>query len=165
MISAAGNGGSSGTVVEGILVNQTVTEKKIDIHISSPLYFVNRGAGQNMVAVQVYLGDGAYASDGRRSFIVLKPRAQTRVVFVAFCADFDKENPAIGERFSVETLPAHLARVVAKVNAYMIANPNVDAVPAAQAAIWLAQGETIADIRSKFTVTAADERLARSLAQ
>ncbi|MBI2752960.1 MAG: hypothetical protein HYX46_05545, partial [Betaproteobacteria bacterium] len=71
--SVAGNGGSSGTVLTGYLVNEAAAAKRIDVTLSRPLFLVNRGSRQNMVATGVYLIGGQYSTDGRRSFITLHP--------------------------------------------------------------------------------------------
>ena len=161
LMSAAGNGSSSGASVEGYLINQTATQRNVSIYLSRPIYLVNSGAGQNMVATQVYLGDGGYVTDGRRSFITLRPREQTRVLFIAYCVDFERENPSESDDFSIGVLPLNLNPVMAKINAFVAANSDADVTVAAQIAIWLAEGETITEIQSKFDFAPADERLAR----
>ena len=90
--SVAGTGGSSGTVLHGDLVNHNSAYYSIDVRLDTPLYFRNRSAGQNMVAVQLYGRDGSYMSDGTRGFVRVGPRARLPITFVAYCADFDKEN-------------------------------------------------------------------------
>lgn len=162
LVSAAGNGGSSGHAITAYLINETATAKRIDVNLSRPLFLVNAGSGQDMIAIQVYLSDGAYSSDGRRSFITLRSRVRTGVVFVAFCADFDKDNPTERDRFSVGSVPPVLVPVMANIRAHINANPNADVIAAAQAAIWLAQGKSIREIRERFPVTPTEERLART---
>ena len=161
--SATGNGSSSGSAVDGFLVNQADAEIRIDVYLSRPIYLVNSGRGQNMVAAQVYLGGGRYQSVGRRSFITLRPRVRTNVRFTAYCADFDRENPARSDGFSIGVMPENLTRVMANIRSYSVANPDVDITVPAQVAIWLAQGESAQEIRSKFPLTPADDRLANAL--
>ena len=163
LVSAAGNGSSSGASVEAFLVNETAIDKYLAVNLSRPIYLVNSGAGQNMVASQVYLGDGGYVSDGERSFIILKPRERTRVLFIAYCVDFERDNPSESDSFSIGVLPANLNSVMANVNALVAANPDADVTAAIQVAIWLAEGDTVTEIQSKFDFTPADERLARNL--
>ena len=74
--SMAGNGGSSGTVITGYLVNEATTPIRIDVNLSRPLFLVNRGSSQNMVATGVYLSSGEYSTDGRRSFITLRQKSE-----------------------------------------------------------------------------------------
>lgn len=155
-----GTGASSGSSVEGSITNETDQELNIDVYISKPIYLVNRGSGQNMVATQVYGRDGGYMSDGKRSFISLKPRERFPVNFIAYCADFEKDNPSPGESFAVGELPGELAQVMRNIAAFARANPDQDITSAAQVAVWLAQGESTADIATKFKFSAEDERLA-----
>ena len=58
LISATGNGSSSGASVEGTLINDTAAERHFGIYLSRPIYLRNSGAGQSMIATEVYLGDG-----------------------------------------------------------------------------------------------------------
>lgn len=160
--SAAGNGGSSGTVITGYLVNESAAAKRIDVNLSRPLFLINRGTSQNMVVTGVYLSGGQYSTDGRRSFIALRPKSRTAVTFVAYCADFDKDNPSERDRFAVGSIPPVLEPVMAIIRAYVIANPGADVTVAAQVAVWLVQRKSISEIRTRFPVTPAEERLARS---
>lgn len=161
--SVTGNGGSSGTVINGYLVNEAAAAKRIDVNLSRPLFLINRGSSQNMVVTGVYLSGGQYSTDGRRSFIALRPKSRTAVTFVAYCADFDKDNPSERDRFAVGSIPPVLEPVMANIRAYVIANPGADVTVAAQAAVWLVQRKSISEIRTRFPVTPAEERLARSL--
>lgn len=160
--SVAGNGGSSGTAITGYLVNNAATAKRIDVNLSRPLFLVNRGSTQDMVATGVYLSSGQYTTDGRRSFINLRPKSRTAVIFVAYCVDFDKDNPSERDRFAVGSIPPVLEAVLTNIRTYVIANPKADITVAAQAAVWLVQGKRISEIRTRFPVTPAEERLARS---
>lgn len=56
--SVSGTGGSSGNVLNAVLVNTTATAQRILVHFDSSLFFRNRGAAQDMVATQVYGRDG-----------------------------------------------------------------------------------------------------------
>ncbi len=161
LVSVAGNGSSSGTAITAYLINETATARRVDINLSRPLFLVNAGSSQNMIAIQMYLSGGAYSLDGRRSFITLRPRVRTGVLFVAFCVDFDKDNPTERDRFSIGSVPPVLAPVMANIRAHLTANTNADVTAAAQAAVWLVQGKSIGEIRSRFPVTTAEERLAR----
>lgn len=157
-----GNGSSSGDSLEGYLVNKTSKEMNLDISLAAPIYFRNSGVGQNMIALQVYGADGSYQQLGRRSFITLRPRARMPVKFVAYCADYEKDNPSSGETFTGDTLPPELRKVTANINKFSRSNQNTDITKPAQVAIWLAQGISPDDIRKKFPFSPADERLARS---
>ncbi len=161
LASVAGNGSSSGSAITAYLINETAKARRVDVNLSRPLFLVNSGSSQNMIAIQVYMSGGAYSSDGRRSFITLRPRVRTGVLFLAFCVDFDKDNPTERDSFSIGSVPPVLTPVMANIRAHLTANTNADVTSAAQAAVWLAQGKSIGEIRSKFPVTSAEERLAR----
>jgi hypothetical protein len=161
LVLAAGNGSSSGSAVTAVLVNETSALKRVDVNLARPIFLRNSGRGQNMVAVQVFLRDGGYTSDGRRAFIALRPSARTSVVFEAYCVDFAKDNPAETDRFTISSVPPDLVRVLANIRAHLSADPSADVVVPAQAAIWLAQGISMREIRERFDVSVAEERLAR----
>jgi len=115
-----------------------------------------------MVAIGIYLSGGQYKSNGRRSFITLRPKSRSAVTLLAYCVDFDKDNPSESDRFTLGSVPSVLEPVMANIQNHSIANPKADFTVAAQAAVWLAQGNSISEIRARFPVTPAEERLARS---
>jgi hypothetical protein len=106
-----GTGASSGNSVEGVLENQTNREINIEVYLSKPVYLKNLGVGQNMIATQVYNHDGGYFSDGKKSFITLKPNGRSIITFIAYCADFEKDNPTSNESFAIAETPPTLAKV------------------------------------------------------
>ena len=163
--SIAGTGGSTGTVVTAILANTTDSELRIQVDFVEPLFFINSGSSQNMIATQVFLEGGRYVSDGKRNFIVLAARSSQRIVFTAYCVDFEKDNPSTSDRFSVAKAPERLRPVMARISAQSQRNPNMDITTAAQAAVWLSQGVPLSEIRTKFPVSRADAELAFQLAQ
>jgi len=165
LLSAHGNGNASGAAVEGFLVNQTEALLRVNIYLTRPLYLLNDGQGQNMVASEVYYGDGDYQSDGRRPFIELAPGAQTAVRLIAYSVDFDEDNPTALERFSIGNMPENLTSVMASINAFAYGNPSMELTATAQASIWLAQGENLEEIRSRIEITEAEEGLARYFSQ
>ncbi len=114
------------------------------------------------IASQVYHGGGAYRSNGKQSFITLKPRKRSRVVFVAYCVDFEKDNPSAEEAFNLGAPPPILEVVMKNIINYAKSNPNIDITVAAQVAVWLAQGKSPKQIAERFRYTARDEQLARS---
>ena len=108
------------------------------------------------------ISDGGYFSDGQRSFIQVKPQSRLKVIFIAYCADFEKDNPDQWENFTVSQLPESLKTVMQNITHYAKQNPNIDFTSAAQVAVWLTQGETSDEIKKKFNFTSQDEKLARS---
>jgi len=159
--SITGTGGSSGTVVTARLLNSTTSELRVEVQLLQPILLVNTGTNQDMVANQVYLDGGRFQSDGKRSFIVLPPKANSKIVFLAYCADFEKENPTQTDSFTTGSVPPLLATVLERVRAYHRANPKANIVVATQAALWLVQGVSLDEIRTKFSISAAEAQLAR----
>jgi hypothetical protein len=156
-LTARGNGSSSGMAVIGYLRNVTSGELRISIYINEGLYLKNSGAGQNMVAAQIYLNGGRYSSDGLRSFIVLKPQENAEVNFLAFCANLERDNPSSEENFSGSAMPSELQTIAAKINKYMDEYPNDEnIVTIAQLALWRYQGNTWDEISEHFQFTQND---------
>jgi hypothetical protein len=133
---------------------------RLDVHLPNPIYLENAGVGQNMVAVGVYLRDGSFMSDGPNSYIELDAQGVAEVTFVAFCVDFERENPSQTDSFSLGPVPPDLMHVLGNIRSYLVANPGEEITAAAQLAIWLSEGESIDAVRSQFDLTAEDERLA-----
>ncbi len=158
---ASGNGASSGLAVDAYLTNHQNTEISLSISLKRPMFMRNRGRGQNMIVTKVYLHSGAYQADGLRSFISLQPKVHTPVQFVAYCFDFDKDNPSKTEEFTHDALPINVLPVLQSISTYESSHPNEDVTIAGQVAIWLAQGVSIEDIRTKFEVNHDQEVLAR----
>lgn len=163
LVSARGNGSSSGAAVEGELRNNTRAALRIGINLLTPLFLRNSGRGQNMAATQVFLSDGGYVSDGRRSFIELGPGATSSVTFTAFCLDFDRDNPSAEERLAIARMPDSVQGVMRRLTRYTIANPEADLAIAGQLAVWMAQGEGLEEIRRRFPFSSAEEALARQI--
>ena len=161
--SVAGTGGSSGTVLHGDLVNHNSAYYSIDVRLDTPLYFRNRSAGQNMVAVQLYGRDGSYMSDGTRGFVRVGPRARLPITFVAYCADFDKENPTVTDIFAIARMPPEISIVVQKIAAFESASPATDTTVAAQLALWVAQGQTLDEIGERFPFSMEDVAMMREI--
>ena len=154
--SVSGTGGSSGTVLQGRLVSGSEAYVAIDVRMAVPMYFRNRGSRQNMVATQLYGRDGSYVSDGERAFVRLGPGERLPIMFVAYCVDFEKDNPTSADVFSVTTIPSEIDRIVRRIAVYERAHPEADTTVAAQLALWVAQGHELKAIRAKFEFAAAD---------
>ena len=158
---ASGNGASSGFAIDAYLTNHHNIEVSLDISLKQPIFMRNRGRGQNMIVTKVYLHGGAYQSDGFRSFISLQPKVRTPVQFVAYCFDFEKDNPSKDEEFTRDALPNNLLPLLQSISKYDTLHPNEDVTVAGQVAIWLTQGVSIEDVRAKLGVNNAQETLAR----
>jgi hypothetical protein len=162
-LQASGTGSSSGASVTGYLTNTTSASLSISIYILNGIYLKNSKAGQNMAAVQVYLADGTYFVSGTEHFITLEPKKKTAVVFIAFCADFNKENPSERERFTFTAMPSSIQLTVNKISRYLQDKEGDNLVNAAQIALWLAQGESISSISGKYRFAPEDENMAREI--
>jgi hypothetical protein len=161
LVQASGNGASSGNSVDAVLKNNTGHEIEVDVYMRKPIFLTNRGAGQNMIASMIVGADGGYLQSGDRFIVALNPGEHFKASIIAYCADFEKENPTAAERFViVQQVPAHFARVIARINAYARANPNANVTSAAQVAIWMAQGKNLEEIAHKFEFTPSDAQLA-----
>jgi hypothetical protein len=160
--SAKGTGASTGAAIQCVLANATAETLYLDIFIRGGLYFMNGGSGQDMLAAAVFLADGSYNSWKDRFFIIIDPGKSVDAVMLAFCAEFEKDNPSGSDSFTTGKLPAELRTVLARIEDYLRKNPDTERIAAIQAAVWMAQGLTLEHIRQKFEVGAEDEKLARS---
>jgi hypothetical protein len=163
VLSVNGNGSSSGTAVEGYLTSSAARTLRININIADGLYLANSGGGQNMVAVQIVLGDGAFYSDGRSSFIQLVSGERTPVVLVAYCANFDLSNPSDRETFTAAAMPSSIKSIASKIARFTAADPMADLTVPAQLALWFSQGETPSSVAKKFSFSSSDEETARKI--
>jgi hypothetical protein len=163
--SINGNGNSSGAALYGEIVNQTKKEKRINVFLNSVLYFLNRSSRQNMIATRIYLRDGGYFSDGKKYFITLKPRQRLPIYLYSYCADFDKDNPSIKDTFTRSRLPDKLSKLLDKIKKLEQDNPEENFMAAIQVAIWLNDGASAEEIKSRFEFTRNDEIIAKRLLQ
>ncbi|MCL1815533.1 MAG: hypothetical protein FWG27_06930 [Treponema sp.] len=161
-LTARGNGGSSGTAVLGSLKNNTENEIRINVILNGGVYLRNSGSGQNMIAAQVFLFDGGYyidrASGGR--YINLAPNASVQVVFNAFCANFERENPTAAESFRYVSMPSRLKSISSKISRYMADNFDDDSTIPVQLALWHSQGQSRTAIARKFNFDDSDWEIA-----
>jgi hypothetical protein len=162
-LTATGNGGSSGASIDGYLQNNRARIVRINTIISAGLYLENSGSAQNMVATQLYFADGGYYMEDDLAFIELEPNSRTPVTLIAFCADFELDNPSFDDSFKRASIPSDLRSIAAKVSRYMANHPDEDTVTAAQLAFWLTRGETLDSINEKFDFTPDDAALARRI--
>jgi hypothetical protein len=155
-LTAKGNGSSSGAAVDGYLKNNTPNELRINVILGEGFYLRNSGSGQNMIATQIFLADGEYSSDGTQDFIRLFSGANAQIMFLAFCADFERDIPSSNEAFSVAPVPAASKTIASKISRYMADNFDSDDTTAIQLALWRSQGQTQPVIASKFQFTGVD---------
>lgn len=151
-----GTGGSSGMVIEGFLANQSSVDRNISVHLTVPIYLANDGKGQNMIATQVYGRDGLYFREGIQRFVRVSGHSRTPVVFVAYCADFDKDNPTKADSFNIAEMPPGIEGVVRNISQVEWRNPQADLTAAAQLALWTAQGKRLDEIRERFHFSEVD---------
>jgi hypothetical protein len=159
-LTAKGTGGSSGMVVNGYVRYSMPREFFISALINRGIYLKNSGAGQNMIAIQIYYKGGQYFSDGSRKFIAVQPQENAEIRFIAFCADLERDNPSLEESFAIDTMPAELQTITANITRYLEENPsNENRNTVAQIALWRSQGKTwseIKEIRRYFRFTQSD---------
>lgn len=159
VVSLLGNGNSSGMAIEGAIRNSTERSIRIATNLSRPIYLSNRSSSksQNMIAFGLYGRDGGYYDDGTTSYIDVPANQSLDVSFIAYCADYEKENPSSSDSFSISEVPANLARAASQIAEYKRNNPDEDIVVAAQIALWFAQGLSSKEIQTTFPFSAADE--------
>lgn len=165
LVKARGNGAASGNSIDAILRNNTSRRIDVDIYMRKPLFLRNNGVGQNMIALKFYGADGSYMQKDGRSVVTLLPNTDFNSSMVAYCADFEKENPTSNESFSIDEPPTKLVPVISRIIEYIKANPDANVTVAAQLAIWLAQGEGLSEIARKYEFTNDDKTLAYSFIQ
>lgn len=163
IVSLRGNGSSSGMALEGALRNRTSGPIELDVRLPNPIYFASGPTTQDMAATQIYSGGGRYSKRDGRSFITLRPGATSSVVFIAYCVDFDLDNPEDFTSFAIADMPPDLAGVMRKISAFEAGQGNRDVTDAAQVALWLSRGETREEIEEKFDFTEADLGAARRM--
>ena len=163
IMSITGNGGSSGPVLKGYLLNRSSVSKYLDVRLDRALFFKNKGSGQNIIATQIYQRDLSYMSDGERSFISLEPDELLEIMFIAYCVEFEKDNPSSGESFAIREIPQNLSEIAKKISAFEKANPSKDATISAQLALWREQGVSLKKISEKFEFDRDDETEMRAI--
>jgi hypothetical protein len=159
-LTARGNGSSSGSSVYGTLRNNTLNEIRISVTLSSGLYLRNSGSGQNMIATEILLSNGRYSISGTNRFISLSPNVEIQIMFTAYCADFEFDNPSVSETFSRISMPSGLQSISSKISRYENDNFGNDLVIPIQLALWRAQGHSRAAIARKFDFTDNDWEIA-----
>lgn len=162
-----GNGGSTGAVLLASIENMTEQALDVLVHFDAPLFFRNGGRGQNMLATAVYLSDGSYwRNNSGERYISIGPRSSSEgtqaVTFLAYCVDFEKDNPSANDSLARAILPEHLRQVGDQMVRFEQQNPDYQGV-APQLALWRAQGLELEDIALKFSYSNQDVRDMRTL--
>ena len=164
-LTARGNGSSSGFAVLGSLKNNTRSEIRASVIINGCIYFKNSGKGQNMLAALIFHNDGSYYFEGSRYFIILPAGGNTEVVFDAYCADFDLDNPSAGESFSFASMPSDITDIASKLSRFVTEqiDSDNDYLAAAQLALWRSRGNTREEISQKFDFEDEDWELSAEI--
>ena len=76
--SVQGQNLSSGAVLDGYLTNLTPVALEIAVHLSTPLFLRNSGAGQNMIVTKVFGRGMRYMRRGEDWIVALKPAERIR---------------------------------------------------------------------------------------
>ena len=160
-----GNGSSTGMAIYGRIRNTTSRTLRINTNLRQPMYLGNRTSGsrQNMVAFSVYGRGGSYFTDGRSSFIEVPANQSHDVQLLAYCADYEKENPTLADQFVISQVPPEISEITRKIAEYKRRNPDDDSIQAFQVALWLAQGLSPEEIRRTFDFSQQDEIKARRI--
>jgi len=168
LVEVTGTGGSTGTVLEGYLVNKTPTSKRLAVQFDAPIFLLNSGSGQNMVATQISERGGRYyiaPEDDERPFIRLEPSEKLPVSLFAYCVDFGKNNPSRDDLLMPRELPAYLLKIMSRISKYEKPSPDASTMNGAQAALWSTQGISLDEIKKKFKLDAEDEAKMREILQ
>jgi len=165
-LTARGNGSSSGAAIDGTLKNNTSRPIYINVNLDDGIYLLNSGSGQNMIATNILLANGRYSMlGGKNRFISLQPNSNTGIIMIAFCANYERENPLNTETFTSAYMPADLANISAKIAKYIADNFDSDedfTIPA-QLALWAAQGLNQKQIRKQFYFNSSDWEISASI--
>lgn len=159
-LTANGNGGSSGSAVTGNLRNNKSNEIRINVILSNGLYLSNSGSGQNMVATQIFLSNGGYTASGTNKFIRLSPNTDTQIMFLAFCADFERDNPTPTQIFKSADMPSGIQTISSKISIYMADKFGENLTIPIQLALWRSQGQSRSAIFKKFDFDDSDWEIA-----
>lgn len=159
-----GTGGSTGTVIEAVLRNLTSEKIRISTDINRGLFLRNGGKGQNMIATQIYRASGEYFVRGRKKFSIIEPFEKVAILFLAYCADFGKDNPTPQEKFTIRSVPQKYGDVIDKISRYGKEHPEDERIIiSGQVALWLSQGHSLHEIQEKFEVSNTEAKLAYKL--
>lgn len=160
-----GNGSSSGMAINGRIRNTSQRLIRINTNLSRPMYLGNRTSrsSQNMIAFSLYETGGGYYTDSNSSFIEVPANQSLNVQLIAYCADFEKDNPSQTDQFSISEVPSEISGITQKIADYKRRYPRDDITVAAQVALWLAQGLSSSEIRTTFQFSPQDETKARAI--
>lgn len=165
VVNLSGNGNSSGLSIQGTIKNNTPRRIRINTELIEPIYLGNRAAHtrQNMIAFSVYQRGGRYITQGVRSFIELAANQSIDIDMVAYCADYEKDNPISSDAFDVYDVPMDIQQITSRIANYKRSFPQEELTVPAQVALWLGQGIAPAKIRETFPFSSGDERKARDI--
>ena len=113
-----------------------------------------------MLVTRVFLQDGEYFEDGEGPYIPLEPHgtghSNTLVSYMAYCIDFEKDNPSASETLYVERITEELLPIAVQIATYEKMYPDVDTTIGAQLALWRSQGLELGEIASIFDYSNID---------
>ena len=138
------------------LVNLTDRALRLAVHLDTPLFFRNLGAGQNMIATSLLDRSGSALTDGVQTWVPIAPAERLPVYLIAYCADFDKPNPSPDDLLEIASLPPQVHRVARQIAAYEKLHPGAPSTIGAQLALWEAQGVPASEAMDRFPFTGED---------
>jgi hypothetical protein len=81
-------------------------------------------------------------------------------MFIAFCADFERDNPSSDETFSSAAMPSGIQTISSKISRYMADKFDEDSVIPIQLALWRSRGQSRSAIFEKFDFDDSDWEIA-----
>ena len=156
-VEVSGLGGSTGDAILIVIQRQVPETLRISLRPGT-VFKSTSGTVQNMVGARIKgerAGESSYAP---ATEIVLTDDAKHSYIVEAYCLDFHKANPGIGDSFA-------LSPPDEKAGSILMAGKNAEAsVPAIQAALWIDRdGIGDAELKERFPVSDEDIKAARAL--
>lgn len=142
--------------IKGTLRNNTSAEIRVNVVMTDGIYFTNSSSSaQNMVAVQILDFEFGYYTSGNQYYIPLSPQKTEEINLIAFCANFDRDNPSSEQTFRSSAMPPELRAISAKISRYHADHMTTTEVmvKATQIALWRIQDWTREEIELQYEVT------------
>jgi hypothetical protein len=117
--TANGGNGIWGKSITGSLKNNTSSEIYINAVLRGGLYLRNSGKGQNMLAILILPEDLKCTEDGGNKYFCLSRKSNTKIVFIAFCANAERDSPSSSETFDIGSMPSSIVTISKEISEYM----------------------------------------------
>lgn len=152
IILVQGRGSSTGNALEAVLTNPSGEARMFSVWLRRPLFFENKGSGQNMIATRVHLDEGTFYRYEDTDYIyVQEGQLAAAIDLWSYCVDFDKENPLPSDGFlELRTMPLAVWEMADRISEFeqlaVADGLNMDedgrdfTMTVSQLALWLSQG-------------------------